>query len=329
MKKTLFALLAIAALSPVAMGEKLTVTAGEDYNLAVDSDRTAHLQFGSAADAEGTYTVNVKADHENKLWAINRNGADGYSNTWVVGTAVLNFEDGSTMSYKGDASGDLYANKTIIQAESGATASLTSCMNLTSNITVLQVNDGGSLTLNGLNAKTAADTEMHISLGTGSTLTFGGRASLGVDNTSYAKSLTLEFGAGSLISAAGQTISFGDTMKNAGSSISITAQLSDAEMEQVKNATYGTIIERTLITCGSIDHLHDCGGIVTGSVAQLSALGMQSVGIVTDASLIAANQYGFVKNGGTLKLYINTPEPATATLSLLALAGLAARRRRH
>ncbi|MCQ2364634.1 MAG: hypothetical protein MJ051_03675 [Akkermansia sp.] len=34
-------------------------------------------------------------------------------------------------------------------------------------------------------------------------------------------------------------------------------------------------------------------------------------------------------NGGVVSLYMATPEPATTTLSLLALAGLAARRRRH
>lgn len=327
MKKTLFALMVISAFSTIAMGENLRVTAGEAYDLEVDSNRTAHLQFGSAADPTGTYTVNVKAGHNNALWSINRNGSDGYSSSWVVGTAILNMEDHSTLSYS--ASGNMYAATAKIQAEADATASITSSINMESDASIISVQDGASLTLSGISAKKAVNSTKEISLGKNSTLTFGARASLGIDNTSYSQGLTLNFGAGSKIAASGQVISFGETMQNAGSSITITAQLSDTEMAQVTNSVYGTIIERTLISASGIDHLTDCGGTVTGTISQLDALGMSSVGVVTNANLINANQYGFVKDGGTLKLYINTPEPATATLSLLALAGLAARRRRY
>lgn len=53
---------------------------------------------------------------------------------------------------------------------------------------------------------------------------------------------------------------------------------------------------------------------------------------------LAVGEYGLLytvapssdgKTSNVLTLVAKTPEPATATLSLLALAGLAARRRRH
>lgn len=299
MKKTLIALIALGG---AAMATDLTVQNGVIYELGIDTLEVDHLLFGSENDLTGTYTTVVKAGHENKLWSIMRDKNN------AVGTIDFSLEDSATASTKHDAGNMNWNAKEI---------------NLT-------LGDGATMTFgNSLNMKYADQQALTITLGENSTLTFGGRASLGIDSTSSHQALTLNFGAGSQISASNQVISFGDIMQNASSSISITAQLSDAEMNQVMNATVGTVIERTLITSSSIDHLTDCGGVVTGSVEQLSALGMQSVGIVTDAANIGINQYGFVKDGGNLKLYINTPEPATATLSLLALAGLAARRRRH
>lgn len=304
MKKTLIALIALGG---AAMATDLTVQNGVIYELGIDTVEVDHLLFGSENDLTGTYTTVVKAGHENKLWSIMRDKNN------AVGTINFSLEDSATASTKHDAGNMNWNAKEI---------------NLT-------LGDGATMTFgNSLNMKYADQQALTITLGENSTLTFGGRASLGIDSTSSHQALTLNFGAGSQITAGNnQVISFGDIMQNADSSLTITAQLSDDEMTQVKNSTVGTIIERTLISTtgdyGSIDHLTDCGGVVTGSVAQLSALGMQSAGIVTDAALIGTNQYGFVKNGKTLKLYINTPEPATATLSLLALAGLAARRRRH
>ena len=299
MKKTLIALIALGG---AAMATDLTVLNGVPYELGISTNEVDHLLFGSEDDLTGTYTTVVKAGYENRLWSIMRDKSN------AVGTINFSLEDNATASTKHDAGN----------------------MNWNAENIILTLGDGATMTFgNSLNMKYAGQQALTITLGENSTLTFGGRASLGIDSTSSHQALTLNFGAGSQISASQQVISFGDTMQNAASSITITAQLSDDEMSQVMNAATGTIIERTLITSSSIDHLLDCGGVVTGSVEQLSALGMQSVGIVTDAANIGINQYGFVKDGGNLKLYINTPEPATATLSLLALAGLAARRRRH
>ena len=50
-------------------------------------------------------------------------------------------------------------------------------------------------------------------------------------------------------------------------------------------------------------------------------------GVLESTSLTMA-QGGTAKNGWQTLSYVVVPEPTTATLSLLALAGLAARRRR-
>ena len=78
-------------------------------------------------------------------------------------------------------------------------------------------------------------------------------------------------------------------------------------------------------------------GTLTFSVTGLE--GLTNVGIVASADAIGCGEYGMVyseydkPNGNPmpekLTLVARIPEPATATLSLLALAGLAARRRRH
>lgn len=75
---------------------------------------------------------------------------------------------------------------------------------------------------------------------------------------------------------------------------------------------------------------------LTLTSSELDAIGYTSVGLVTDASQIGAFQYGVVyadagdtnPAGDTLTFCAKAPEPSTAALSLLALAGLVSRRRR-
>ena len=197
----------------------------------------------------------------------------------------------------------------------------------------ITLGDGASMTFgNSLNMKYADQTALTITLGAGSTLTFGGRASLGIDNSAKHEALTLNFGAGSSISAGNQVISFGDIMQNSSSSLTLNAALTDDEFTKLITEGAGTIVQRTLMTAASIDHLTDCGGTVTGSIAKLDALGYISKGVLTNVDSLQDGEYAFYKNGGSLVMYIkgngNVPEPTTGTLSLLALAGLMTRRRR-
>lgn len=95
----------------------------------------------------------------------------------------------------------------------------------------------------------------------------------------------------------------------------------------VKGTTTASI-NRTLITCKefwNVANVHSAGKL------NLSAEGMDgftNVGVVTSAEEIGEYEYGLVLNASSLTFVSKVPEPATATLSLLALVGMAARRRR-
>ncbi|MGN0865826.1 MAG: PEP-CTERM sorting domain-containing protein [Akkermansia sp.] len=87
-------------------------------------------------------------------------------------------------------------------------------------------------------------------------------------------------------------------------------------------------INRTLITCKefwNVKNVYDVGKL---SLLAEGMDGFANVGVVTSAEAIGEYEYGLVLTTSSLTFVSKVPEPATATLSLLALVGMAARRRR-
>ncbi|MGN0865245.1 MAG: hypothetical protein ACI4P8_03770 [Akkermansia sp.] len=92
-------------------------------------------------------------------------------------------------------------------------------------------------------------------------------------------------------------------------------------------------LERTLlsVTDNSYSTMYNyTDGNPSWTVTILPDLGkFKNAGAVTSIDELKAGEYGFITTANSVTLVAKTPEPTTATLSLLALAGLAARRRRH
>ena len=159
-------------------------------------------------------------------------------------------------------------------------------------------------------------------------------------------SYTIDFGTNGSINTKfkadynGGGINFGAKVKDPGGAITFNASLSDVQMTELM--TTGTYFRNLLVAENNggngIWNLTDANSVTL----TLNGLdGYKSKGIITDAKeleKLAEGEYCLYVDQGTASrlstaaLYVKAaavPEPATATLSLLALCGLAARRRRR
>lgn len=112
----------------------------------------------------------------------------------------------------------------------------------------------------------------------------------------------------------------------------------DVTDEQLAGVSNGELYKRNLMQ--SLDETGNGIWNVTNDL-ELNATGLvgyENVGLITDVNQLQNGQYGFVvlnpasndqfAGDGISFVFRAIPEPTTATLSFLALAGLAARRRR-
>lgn len=169
-----------------------------------------------------------------------------------------------------------------------------------------------------------------ITLGDNSSFVVGGVLHLGSRNSSYTgikQNSTITFGDGASITA--QSVS---TVASAGgtSTLTLTANFTSNDMLGLADdALSGTRYERTLITTKNGLTNYSTGNISLTAIEELDLLGYKNIGTITNASALKVGEYGLLYANNTVKLVGSViPEPTTATLSLLALAGLAARRRR-
>ena len=168
-----------------------------------------------------------------------------------------------------------------------------------------------------------------ITLGNNSSFSVG-TLYLGTRNTTYTgitQISTINFGSDASITAGSI-----ETVASAGgtSSLTLTANFASNDLLALADAALsGTHYERTLITTTSGLVNYSTGNITLTAINELDLLGYKNIGTITDASALKVGEYGLLYANNTVKLVGNViPEPTTVTLSLLALAGLAARRRR-
>lgn len=141
-------------------------------------------------------------------------------------------------------------------------------------------------------------------------------------------SFTINFGtAGSITTA--QNINFGEAV----TSFTLSASMTD---EQLVDLEAGKVVTRTLMTGNANWGIWNFGDKGTKTFIVDNLDGYKYVGAVANADELQAGQFGYIYNDtGSIDSVdlvvkgLSIPEPTTATLSLLALAGLAARRRRR
>ena len=198
----------------------------------------------------------------------------------------------------------------------------------------LKVADDATFTINGY-AKlpynnTSKTYSTAITLGNNSSFILTGILHLGSRNASYTgitQNSTITFGSGASLTAA--SIS---TVASAGgtSNLTLNANFAETALQGLADTTlFGKSFERTLITTTNGLTNYSTSNITLTSIKELDLLGYSNIGTITSLDALHAGEYGLLYADNKVKLVGKViPEPTTATLSLLALCGLAARRRR-
>lgn len=141
-------------------------------------------------------------------------------------------------------------------------------------------------------------------------------------------SFTIDFGTAGSITT-GSHLNFGQSV----TSFTLSASLTEEQLSTLAAAP-GNVVTRTLMTGKGGNGIWNFIDRGTKKITIDNLEGYVYVGQVASAEVLKNGEFGFIYTGdkasaNSLQLVVKAPEPTTATLSLLALAGLAARRRRQ
>lgn len=265
----------------------------------------------------------------------------------VTYSTTVTIKADNLTDYAGKALNVLAKPSTLIEVEE--TVSVTqidgSGLNGISNVGI-NVADGKIFTVTG-NAKTQYQNGSNgaynaaITLGdnsqfnVGGTLYLGWRRNAGDNGITHNSSISFGDGAsmtlGTLHSVTAAT---GANVTNTNkSTLSITASFDSATLSNLGDKSLvGTSYSRNLITTTGGFLGFDVTTYELSSISGLDALGYtMKKGLITSMDDLANGQYGLILTDNKVLSLVakGIPEPTTATLSLLALAGLCARRRRY
>lgn len=200
----------------------------------------------------------------------------------------------------------------------------------------LMVADNATFTVTG-NAKlpfnnTNKTYSTMVTLGENSQFNVNGILYFGSRNSTYTgivQNTSITFGSG-----ASMTVGTLETVAAGGgtSSLTLTAYFDADAIDYLTNEEnfYSDVTyTRTLVTATNGFSNYTADSFSLTGIADLDTLGYANVGVVTSMDSLKDGDYGLLYTNNQLSLVAKTiPEPATAALSLLALAGLTVRRRR-
>ncbi len=271
---------------------------------------TGYIGLASGATAA---TTKLTGDSTGTL-NINLASGRATANVALEGSFGINKTGNSTQNFSGNTSG--YSGKLDV---SGGTLNLAQ-MGESSSVTLITLSGGSTLGLyRGSTTTPSTTAETTVTFGEGGKLTVGeGGGTLNAN----------------VVLGAGSTLSM-DAALNLGSSLTLNGTtLTGALLNQLLSGP-GSV---TLFS--GVDELYigDSTENRAGSDFTLTTEEVYAAFALSDevAALFAPDSetnkpiisVDYVANGGHIMMTSNVPEPATATLSLLALAALAARRRR-
>ena len=175
-----------------------------------------------------------------------------------------------------------------------------------------------------------------VTLGSGAKLDINGgtlqfnSSNANPNNSGKSTTGVITLGQGATIEATSLSFVAGQTNQ----SLSITGIFGEAEMAELTadNGVQSKLLTTNLITltAGVLNMTVNSTTVTLGNIKGLDDLGYSNVGLITSVDELEVGEYGLLYSTSGFQLAGKIiPEPATATLSLLALAGLAARRRRH
>lgn len=247
-------------------------------------------------------------------------------------TITLDGNSSGAIRFSGSTTYDTYvydtiddATVTLIEPQTGGQHMQTIKLNVAKDVTLtvtdyVALNNRAQVNMTGL-----------ITLADGATLSVTNHIQLNSANSNNTNTTTgiITLGKGATITA--KSIDFVNVQSN--NSLTLNALFSDEIMLNLESeSSAGTVYTQKLITLtDGIKNLNTITNtnLLLGDISQLDNLGYENVGYITSADKLEKGQYGLVYTNSGMELAAKViPEPTTATLSLLALAGLATRRRR-
>lgn len=283
--------------------------------LAITNTGSLTSDLGGTVDVD---TLNLKGGTATVIGNVTAGTVGGTANTTLNGSGTLTLDGSSTASSASNLSG----NVAIVKTGSG-----------TQSFTGDTSTYAGSLTLSGgtLNLANMGENShvTNVSISSGATLGLYKAAitdaSTDVETTLNLTSLVVGAGGGTLnanlILGSGSELTMGATL-GMGSALTLNGTLLKGDLfDSLMN---GTVTSITLFT--GVDELY-IGESVEAITTDYIFTGDDMAAAFTNNLDASVYQVAYAAEGGLVTMSL-VPEPATATLSLLALAALCARRRR-
>lgn len=309
------------ASSPVTLGNVTHATTGGSYNYAVVVTNSSQLIVNGTADFTTNEYSKIGVENGSTLTVDDggavTSGQLGWSNNSVNGKVQVNA--GGQLTVKDSAYVKSFTNAGTVEIQDNLNAETITNSGSLKVTNLANLNNGANVILNGGDLSVSGTANV-------ATLTLGGGSiTLGEDHSGTLSVTSVIASAEGSVINANLVVADGGTLNfSAGKSITMGCSVTLGNNEILTVAD--------TVTTGPVTLFTDVEGLTLGTT-EITKMGWYDAnGILASVNgidITGEGQYviGFW-NGDVSVAAANVPEPATATLSLLALAALAARRKR-